>query len=328
MRRRKLLSLIAGAAVSWPTFARAQQPVVVGFLHPGSAADWQLWGPFVTAFRNGLKEMGYVEGQNLKIEYRWADNDLAKLPSLAADLVARKAAVIATVSTEPAQAAKDATKTIPIVAMVADNPIELGLVDNLPHPSGNVTGINIYTAELTSKRLGILKQLIPRASRVAVLVDPANGSNTASTIADAKSAAQALGLQLQIVKASIPGEIDAVFANFGPDKPDALLVDLVPFFSGRRVQLINLAAQHALPAMYGQRLFVEAGGLISYGTSLADAYRQTGVYCGLILKGRKPVDLPVLQPTKFEMLINLRTAKALDLSVPPDMLAIADDVIE
>jgi len=326
--RRKFLATLGGAAVAWPLAACAQQPAmpVVGFLHPTSpdARSDQL-----RAFRQGLKETGYVEGENVAIEYRWAENQLDRLPALAAELVQRRVAVIAaTGGALSATAAKAVTTTIPIVFNVGDDPVRLGLVASLARPGGNLTGINFFTNELAAKRLELLRQLVPAATRIAVLVDPTIAAATEPTLRDVEAAARAMGLQIQVLTAGTSGEINADFAAVAGARPDALFVGISPFLLDRRVQLAQLAARHAVPAIYQDRAHAEVGGLISYGASLADAYRQVGVYTGRILKGAKPADLPVLQSTKFEFVLNLQTARSLNLDIPPMLLARADEVIE
>ena len=278
------------------------------------------------AFRHGLKETGYVEGENVAIEYRWAENQIDRLPSLAAELVRKRVAVIATMGTA-ASAAKAATTTIPIVSLIGADPAESGLVASLARPGGNLTGINLLTIELAAKRLELLRELVPAANRVAVLVNPSFVPET--MLRDVEAAARAMGLQTQVFNASTSREINAAFAtNFVRERPDALFVAPDPFFVSRRVQLVHLASRHALPAVYTGRDYVVAGGLMSYGSNLADALRQVGVYTGRILKGAKPADLPVLQATKFELVINAETARMLGLTVPDKLLALADEVIE
>jgi putative ABC transport system substrate-binding protein len=281
------------------------------------------------AFRKGLNETGYVEGQNVTVEYHYLEGQYDRLPALMADLVRRRVAVIATPASTPAAlAAKAATATIPIVFGVGDDPVKLGLVASLARPGGNATGINFFAYEVTAKRLRLLHDLVPKAVRVAALVNPPNVSVTVSTLREVQEAAPSLGLQIQILNASTIGEIDAAFATLARERPDALIVAPDSFFVGRGVQFATLTAVNKIPAAYANRDFVAAGGLMSYGTDLADAFRQVGVYTGSILKGAKPADLPVLQATKFEFVINLQTARALGIEVPPGVLSIADEVIE
>ena len=329
MQRREFITLLGGAAVTWPLAARAQQTAmpVIGFLDPRSLhytlADQQ------RAFRQGLKDAGYVEGENVVIEYRWAEGQIDRLPALAAELVRRRVAVITTGGGPAAAlAAKAATTTIPIVFVVGEDPVKLGLVASLARPGGNLTGINLVIGELTAKRLGLLRELVPGAARVAVLVNPANTANAETTLRDVEPGARAMGLQIQILKASTSWEIEAAFATFVGERPDALFVGNDAFLISRRVQLVHLATRHAIPATYTARDFAEVGGLMSYGSNITDAYRQIGVYAGRILKGAKPAELPVVQSTKFELVINLPTARMLGLTVPDKLLAAADEVIE
>jgi len=326
IRRRELIAAIGGVAV-WPLAARAQQPAmpVVGFLDPRSpdAMTERLRG-----FRQGLKDSGYVEGENVAIEYRWAENQMDRLPALAADLVRRRVAVIAAGAAVSAFAAKTATTTVPIVFLTAEDPVGLGLVASLARPGGNATGINFFSAELTAKRLGLLRELVPGAVRVAVILNPAYGSDAETTLRDLEPAARDMGLQIQVLNASTSREIDAAFATFVRERPDAVFVSLDPFLNSRRAQLVNLASRHAVPATFSNRDFAEIGGLMSYGANIADAYRQVGIYAGRVLKGAKPADLPVVQASKFELVINAQTARMLGLTVPPTLLATADEVIE
>jgi len=325
--RRAFISLLSGTAVAWPLVARAQQPLpVVGFLHPASA---DTSADRLRGFRQGLKETGFVEGENVAIEYRWADNQLDRLPALATELVRRQVAVIAApAGTPPALAAKAASTTIPIVFLVAEDPVRLGLVASLAGPGGNLTGINFFNAELSAKRLELLHTLVPGATRVAALVNPANATTTETTLRDLEPAARAMGLQIKVLNASTSPEIDTAFATFVRERPDAVFVGLDQFFASRRVQLVHLASRHAVPATYALRDFAEVGGLMSYGTNLLDAYRQVGVYTGRIVKGAKPTDLPVVQSSKFELVINHQIARMLGLTVPDKLLVAADEVIE
>ena len=326
MQRRDFLGILGGAA-AWPLTAWAQQPPmpVVGFIRDGSA---DANAGFVAAFRKGLNEAGYVEAQNVTVEYHWLEGQIDRLPALMADLVRRRVAVIAAPGNEPAVAAKAATATIPIVFAVGGDPVQMGLVASLARPGGNATGINFFNTEVTAKRLRLLHDLVPKAVRVAVLVNPANTLAAEATLRDVQQAASTLGLQIQILNVSTIGEIDATFANLGRERPDALFVTGDAFFTSRRGQFTTLMAVNKIPATYSQRDFVEAGGLMSYGTDIADAFHQVGVYIGSILKGAKPADLPVLQATKFEFAINLQTARALGIEVPSGVLSIADEVIE
>jgi len=326
MKRRDVITLLGGAAAT-PILAtlaaRAQQAMpLVGILSAGPA---EASVDRMRALRLGLKDAGYVEG--VAFEYRWAENQIDRLPVLAAELVRRQVSVIVATGTAPALAAKAATAAIPIVFAVSDDPVKLGLVASIARPGGNATGINFFSGELVAKRLELLRELVPGAKRVAVLVNPtARAAET--TVRDAELAARTMGLQIQVLNAISSQEINAALASLARARPDALFVDTGALFGARRVQLSLLAARHGLPATYPQREFVEAGGLMSYGTNLSDAYRQQGAYAGRVLKGAKPADLPVVQPTKFELVINAESARMLGLTVPPTLLAIADEVIE
>ncbi len=324
MKRREFITLL-GSAAAWPLPLSAQQPAmpVIGFLDPTSSDTFE---NRLRGFRQGLKDTGYVEGENVAIVYRFAENQINRLPELAADLVRRQVAVIATLA-NGAPAAKAATATIPIVFLLADDPVRAGLVTSLARPGGNLTGINFLSAELVAKRLGLVRELVPTATRIAVLVN-STGPNSETTLREAKSAARTSGFEIQPLNASTSQEINVAFAGFVRERPDALFVDIDPFFTSRRVQLVNLASRHAIPATYPGRQFTEAGGLISYGSNLMEAWRQVGVYAGRILKGAKPTDLPIAQSTKFELVINAETARMLGLTVPPTLLATADEVIE
>jgi putative ABC transport system substrate-binding protein len=327
MRRRDFITLLGGAAAAWPLAARGQQVMpVIGVLTPTSFdnnADRQ------RAFRSGLAEHGYVEGQNVAIDYRSAEGQLDRLPAMAADFVRRQVTVIAVPgNVTAALAAKAATTTIPIAFGVPDDPVKLGLVASLPRPGGNATGINFFVGEVDAKRLGLLHELVRAAARVAVLVNRTNVGRGQTTRTELEPAARTLGLQIQFYDASTNQEIDAAYATLIRDRPDALFVAADGVFASRRVQLVSLAARHALPAVYASREFVEVGGLMSYGTSITDMYRQVGAYCGRILKGEKPADLPVVQASKFELILNQQTAKLLGLTMPATLLATADEVIE
>ena len=323
--RRKFITLLGGAAAAWPLAARAQQPgmPVVGFLNSASP---EAFPDRLRAFHRGLKDTGFVEGENVAIVYRWGENQIDRLPELAADLVRRRVAVIA-VNTPAALAAKAATASIPIVFLLNEDPVRTGLVASLARPGGNLTGVNNVSGELTAKRLELLRELVPSVARVAVIVSPASLSGE-TTLRDVEPAARAMGLQTDILNASTSREIDAAFASFVDRRPDALFVASDPLFTSRRVQLANSAARHGLPMISSTREIVEAGGLISYGSNVVDAYREVGVYVGHILKGAKPEDLPVVQSTKLELVINHQTARILGLTVPDKLLALADEVIE
>jgi putative ABC transport system substrate-binding protein len=325
MRRREFIALLGGTATAWPLAARAQQSAmpVVGFLTPTSP-DTQ--ADRLRAFRQGLKENGFIEGENVAIAYRWAENQTDRVPELVADLVHRKVTVIATVGDHVALAAKAATTTIPIVFVAGEDPVRLGLVNSLARPGGNMTGVNIFVNEVVAKRLELLRELVPGVARVAVLINPV--AFTEATLRDMAAAARAMGLQVQILNANTSGEIDAAFATLVRERADAVFVSGAPLFTSQRVQLILLATRHAIPATYAGRQFPEIGGLMSYGANLADAWRQVGLYAGRILKGAKAADLPVVQSSKFELVINAETASMLGLTVPPTLLAIADELID
>jgi len=325
-KRREFITLLGGAAVAWPLVARAQQTVlpVVGFLSSSALADRARYLP---AFQQGVRETGYVEGQNVAIEYRWAQDQYDRLPDLAADLVRRRVTVIAAHDLPSSIVAKAATTTIPVVFVSGGDPVKLGLVASLNRPGGNVTGVAFVVAELGAKQLGLLHEMQPGAVRVGVLVDP-NYAATQSFISDVQAAASSSGMQIEVLEAPTGRDIDTAFAKLAQKPIDALVVAPSPLFNNRRVQLVTLATYHKVPAIYSWREAAEVGGLMSYGTSITDAYRWAGVYTGRILKGEKPADLPVMQSIKFELVINLNTAKAFGLSFPPGMLAIADEVIE
>jgi putative ABC transport system substrate-binding protein len=328
MKRRAFITLIGGAAAAWPLAARAQQPAmpVVGLINLGTP---DAMARYVAAFRNALSEAGYVEGQNVTVEYHWLEGQYDRLPALMADLVRRRVAIIATPGGTPAAlAAKAATTTIPIVFGVAENPVKMGLVANLARPGGNATGVNFFLGEVVAKRLGLLHDLVPKAVRIAVLVNPANAPTAEATLRDIPEAARAIGLQIQVLNATTTPEIDAAFATIVRDRADALFVAPDAFFAARRGQLATLAARDRVPTSCANREMVEAGLLMSYGTNIADMFRQVGIYTGNILKGDKPAELPVLQSTKFEFVINLQTARALGIEVPNSVQLLADEVIE
>jgi putative tryptophan/tyrosine transport system substrate-binding protein len=322
IQRREFIALIGGAAVAWPLAARAQQPAmpVVGLLS-SNAPD------LLQAFRQGLKDTGYAERENMAIEYPPVPQN-QRLPEFAVDLVRRKVDVIVAGNTSAALAAKAATTTIPIVFSTPEDPVALGLVTSLARPGGNLTGINWLAGELTAKRLELLRELVPGAARIALLVEPNNARITETIVRDAEAAARSMGVQIRVLNANTSGEIDAAFATFARERPDPLFVGSSPLFNTRRIQLVHLASYHRIPATYSGRLYAEAGGLMSYGASVTDAFRQVGVYTGRILKGAKPADLPVVQSTKLELVINNQSARMLGLSIPDKLLVAADEVIE
>ena len=327
MERREFITVLGGAAAVWPFAARAQQPTmpVIGFL---SGVSPQSYVHVVAAFRQGLKEAGYVEGQSIVIEYRWAQNEIDRLPALAADLVSRRVAVIATTGTPSAFAARAATTTIPIVVEVGFDPVAVGLVASLSRPGGNLTGVTNLGVEVEAKQLELLHELVPTATTIALLVNPTNRTLADMLSRDMQPAADKLGLKLQVLNASTDRDFDTVFATLARQRAAALMIGADIFFISRSQQLAALAVRYAIPASFYFREFVVAGGLMSYGGSFTEAHRQVGVYVGRILKGDKPADLPVLRPTKFELVINLKTAKALGLTVPAALLTAANEVIE
>ena len=326
IKRRDLITLLGGAA-ALPLAARAQQPAmpVIGFLGTGSP---EVLADRLRAFRQGLSEAGYVEAENVAIVYRFAENQTDRLPELAADLVRRKVAVIATGGPPATFAAQAATASIPITFLVADDPVRLGLATSLSRPGSNMTGLNVFNAEVAAKRLELLRDLVPGVARIAVLANAADATMMETQLRDVDTAARAMALHMQTLKADTSGEIDAAFKTFGRERPDAVFVTTSPFLNGRRIQLAQLAAFHHLPATYALRDYAEAGGLMSYGSNIVDGYRQVGIYVGRVLKGAKPTDLPIVQASKFELVINMQTARMLDIVVPPTLLAIADEVIE
>jgi putative ABC transport system substrate-binding protein len=325
VRRREFISLLGGAAAAWPLAARGQQAAmpVIGFLHPSPPDPYR-----ARAFAQGLSQAGFIEGENVAIEYRWADNQFDRLPALAAELVKRRVAVITTGAPPAALAAKAATATIPIIFVVGEDPVSLGLVASLARPGGNLTGINFLASEVAAKRLELLREVVPGAARIAVFVNPSNAQVKESTLRDVAQAARAMGLHIQVFNAGTIRDIDTAFATLMNERPDALFVGNDPFYIDRRVQLAQLAAHHSIPAIHQDRLYPEVGGLMSYGASLGEAWRQVGIHTGRILKGAKPADLPVEQSTKFELVINTSTARMLGLIVPDKLLATADEVIE
>ena len=327
MNRREFITLLGGAVAGWPLAARGQQPAmaVIGFLSSLQASDQ---ARILAPFHRGLAEVGWFEGRNVTIEYRWAQSQFERLPALATDLVERQVTVIAAISGTPSVlAAKAATTTIPIVFGMGSDPIAFDLVASLNRPGGNVTGATFFTVSLGEKRLGLVREMVPNATVIAVLINPANPVSAADA-ANVQAAAHAIGQRVRLLSASKSGEIDAAFATVARERHDALLVEAETLFLNQRDKVAALAARHAMPTMYGDREMVEAGGLISYGASRADAYRQAGIYTGRILNGEKPADLPVMLPTKFELVINLKTARTLGVTVPPTLLATADEVIE
>jgi putative ABC transport system substrate-binding protein len=330
MKRRELITLLGGAAVScapWPLAAQAQQPAppVVGFLGPTSL---DVFADRIRGFQRGLKEMGYTDGDNVTIVYRWAEGQFDRLPVLAGELVHRQVAVIAAGATAATFAAKAATTTIPILFIIPEDPVGLGLVASLARPGGNVTGVNLLSGEVVAKRLELLRELVPTARRLAVLVNPADAKTSETTLREVADAARAIGLQIRVVRASTIGEIDAAFAAFGREPPDALFVGTDPFFTSRRVQLANSACRHAIPMASGTREITDVGGLLSYGANIPDAWRQIGVYAGRILKGAKATDLPVVQAAKLELVVNAQTARIIGITLPQTLLSTADEVIE
>jgi putative ABC transport system substrate-binding protein len=328
VNRRDLILGLAGTAVVGPLTARAQQATmpVIGFIDSRSP---EALGERLRKFRQGLKDSGFAEGENVTIEYRWAENQTNRLPDMAADLVRRRVGVIVSSGgINVALAAKAATATIPIVFLSADDPVRLGIVTSLARPGGNMTGINFFNTELVAKRLELLREMLPRAERIALLVNPSAQANTEATLRDVNVAARAMGLQISVLRADTSREIDAAFAEIARQRLDALFVGEGPFLNVRRVQLVQLAAHHSIPAAYSGREFSEIGGLISYGSDIPDAYRQVGVYAGRILKGAKPADMPVVQANKFELIVNAQTARMLGLTAPQTLLTSADEVIE
>jgi putative ABC transport system substrate-binding protein len=327
VRRREFIALISGAA-AWPLAAQAQLRTlpVIGFVDSRSI---ETMGNRLRGFRRGLEEGGYIEGQSVAIEYRWGENRIDRLPDLAADLVHRHAdLIVASGGLGGAFAAKAASTTIPIVFLAAQDPVKLGLVNSLARPGGNLTGINFFNTELAAKQFELLREILPKATRIAVLVDPADHTNTPAVLGDVDTAARATGVDIKVFKASNSGEIDAEFEAIAREHFDGVFVEQAPFLNARRIQLVQLAAHYSVPAVYSGREFAEVGGLISYGSDVDEAYRQVGIYCGRILKGAKPADLPIVQSSKLELVVNAQTARMLKLPVPAQLLARADEVIE
>ena len=328
LQRRRFIALFGGAAAAWPLAARAQQPSklpTIGFLGSQSA---DAISDYMRALRQGLKDVGFVEGETVTIEYRWAESQVDRLPMLVADLARRRPAVIIAGGGPASMTTARATASIPVVFMVAEDPVRLGLVASLARPGGNFTGVNFFSAELAAKRLELLRELVPTAARVAALINPAEVEVATANRRDVEAAADTMGLQIRLLDASTKDEIDAAFATFVDERPDALFISSGPFFSDRRVQLAHLATHYRIPTIHGSRLYPQVGGLISYGASIADAYRQAGVYAGRILRGAKPAELPVVQSSRFELVVNTYAAKLLGLALPPSLLARADEVIE
>jgi putative tryptophan/tyrosine transport system substrate-binding protein len=325
VRRRDFIKLIGGGVAAWPLVARGQQPrmPVIGFIS-GTWPDAER----LRALRQGLKETGYIEGENLIITYSWAEGRVERLPAMIAEVIRRQVTVIVPVGTPPTLAAAAATKTVPITFVIGEDPVRLGIVASLSRPGGNATGINLVSLELVGKRLDLLRELLPQAARVAVLVNPADATTAETTLKDLEPAARAIGLQIQILNASTAAEIDVAFVTIARERPDAIFVASDPFFTSRRVQLANLASRHVIPMTSSTREITEAGGLLSYGSNVPDAWRQLGTYTGRVLNGAKPADLPVVQASKFELVINVQAARILGLAIPPALLARADEVIE
>jgi len=327
MRRREFITLIGGAAMAWTRAAYSQQITLplIGFLDPRTP---EVVAARLRGFRQGMKEVGFVEGENVAIAYGWAEDQIDRLPSLALDLVRRRVAAIVTSGPPSSFAAKAATTTVPILFLVGNDPVQLGLTNSLSRPDGNLTGINIVNSELASKRLELLRDLLPRVGRIGLLVNPADASLTEIQLKDVNAAARSMGVQVQVYNADTSVEINSAFESMGHDRPDAVLVGTTPFLNGRRVQLAQVAAFHRLPAIYAGREYVEVGGLMSYGSNIVDAYRQVGVYVGRVLKGAKPAELPVVQANKFELVVNAPTARMLGLTLPPSLLNRTDEVID